>query len=78
MALAEVALAEMAPPSGEQQPLQAPVPVAGMQEPEALQSPQGAGDIRLDMQRLYSKHQLPVLSYYGTLTACAHILVLAS
>ena len=67
----------MAPPGGGQQPLQAPVPVAAMQEPETLRSPPGAGDISLDMPRLYSKHQLPALSYYGTLAARAHTLVSA-
>ena len=63
----------MTPAREEQQPLQETAPVAAMQGQGTLHSAQGAGDVSLDMQRFYRKHQLPVLSYYGTAKACAMV-----
>ena len=56
----------MAPGGGEQRPLQAPAPMTAMQGQETLQNLWEPHEVSLDMQRYYSKHQLPVLSYYGT------------
>ena len=67
MALADLALA-----GGEQQPLQAPAPMAGMQGQETLQNAREPDEVSLDMQRYYSKHQLPSLSYYGIHSRPAH------
>ena len=57
----------MAPAGEEQQPLQAPAPLASMQGRETLRSPHRTGDISLDMQSLYSKRSQPFLGHNGPL-----------